>query len=144
MRPHLPRLLGAVLGLLRLHEPRLGAGGLRLPGLRRGVRPLRRRVRQAPGRALQALRGRLPPLRGGVSQDGGVRRDCVGPPTAETTRGTNMADQPKPPADSRDVSREQLAGLLNEDLAREYQAIIAYVIYSQVLKGARYMQIAEE
>ena len=25
---------------------------------------------------------------------------------------------------------------LNEDLAREYQAIIAYVIYSQVLKGA--------
>ena len=34
------------------------------------------------------------------------------------------------------VSREQLIGLLNEDLAREYQAIIAYVVYSQVLKGA--------
>ena len=34
------------------------------------------------------------------------------------------------------VSREQLIELLNEDLAREYQAIIAYVVYSQVLKGA--------
>jgi bacterioferritin len=34
--------------------------------------------------------------------------------------------------------------LLNEDLAREYQAVIAYVVYSQVLKGAAYMAIAEE
>src|SRR3981189_2865756 len=42
------------------------------------------------------------------------------------------------------VSREQFAGLLNEDLAREYQAIIAYVVYSQVLKGAEYMNIAAE
>jgi bacterioferritin len=33
---------------------------------------------------------------------------------------------------------------LNEDLAREYQAIIAYVVYSQVLKGAAYMNIAGE
>ena len=33
------------------------------------------------------------------------------------------------------TSREQLVRLLNEDLAREYQAIIAYVVYSQVLKG---------
>jgi bacterioferritin len=33
---------------------------------------------------------------------------------------------------------------LNEDLAREYQAIIAYVNYSQVLKGAEYMSIATE
>ena len=33
------------------------------------------------------------------------------------------------------VSRDRLADLLNEDLAREYQAIIAYVVYSQVLKG---------
>jgi len=37
-----------------------------------------------------------------------------------------------------------LIELLNEDLAREYQAVIAYVIYSQVLKGAQYMAIAEE
>lgn len=42
------------------------------------------------------------------------------------------------------VTREQLIELLNEDLAREYQAIIAYVVYSQVLKGAEYMTIAKE
>jgi len=41
-------------------------------------------------------------------------------------------------------SREQLVADLNEDLAREYQAIIAYVVYSQVLKGAEYMAIAAE
>lgn len=41
-----------------------------------------------------------------------------------------------------EVSRERLAELLNEDLEREYQAIIAYVVYSQVLKGAAYMDIA--
>ena len=42
------------------------------------------------------------------------------------------------------VSREKLAALLNEDLSREYQAIIAYVVYSQVLKGAEYMSIADQ
>jgi bacterioferritin len=42
------------------------------------------------------------------------------------------------------ISREELIRLLNEDLAREYQAIIAYVVYSQVLKGAEYMNIAKE
>src|SRR6201991_1386608 len=42
------------------------------------------------------------------------------------------------------ISRKELAKLLNEDLAREYQAIIAYVVYSQVLKGAEYMNIADE
>jgi len=42
------------------------------------------------------------------------------------------------------VAREQLVALLNEDLSREYQAIIAYVVYSQVLKGAAYMNIAAE
>ena len=42
------------------------------------------------------------------------------------------------------ITREALVDLLNEDLAREYQAIIAYVVYSQVLKGAEYMSIAEE
>lgn len=42
------------------------------------------------------------------------------------------------------VTREELIELLNEDLAREYQAIIAYVIYSKMLKGAAYMQIAAE
>jgi len=42
------------------------------------------------------------------------------------------------------MTRESLIDALNEDLAREYQAIIAYVNYSQVLKGAAYMNIAEE
>ena len=42
------------------------------------------------------------------------------------------------------MSREKLIDLLNEDLAREYQAVIAYVVYSQVLKGAEYMKIAGE
>jgi bacterioferritin len=42
------------------------------------------------------------------------------------------------------ITREKLIELLNEDLSREYQAIIAYVVYSQVLKGAEYMNIAEE
>lgn len=42
------------------------------------------------------------------------------------------------------ITREALINALNEDLAREYQAIIAYVNYSQVLKGAAYMNIAGE
>ena len=45
---------------------------------------------------------------------------------------------------SQDVTREKLIDLLNEDLEREYQAIISYVVYSQVLKGAQYMNIAAE
>jgi bacterioferritin len=46
--------------------------------------------------------------------------------------------------DSTAVTRDDLIKGLNEDLAREYQAIIAYVVYSQVLKGAQYMNIAKE
>ncbi len=42
------------------------------------------------------------------------------------------------------TSRKELIASLNEDLAREYQAIIAYVVYSQTLKGAAYMAIAKE
>ena len=42
------------------------------------------------------------------------------------------------------LTRQQLVARLNEDLEREYQAIIAYVVYSQVLKGAEYMAIAKE
>src|SRR5436309_4427977 len=49
-----------------------------------------------------------------------------------------------PEQESNEISRDRLAELLNEDLAREYQAIIAYVVYSQVLKGAEYMSIAKE
>jgi bacterioferritin len=42
------------------------------------------------------------------------------------------------------ITREELINLLNEDLSREYQAVIAYVQYSQVIKGAAYMHIASE
>ncbi len=43
-----------------------------------------------------------------------------------------------------EISRDDLINLLNEDLAGEYQAIISYVVYSQVLSGAEYMNIAGE
>jgi bacterioferritin len=55
-----------------------------------------------------------------------------------------MADKQTGNGNTAEISREELIDLLNEDLAREYQAIIAYVVYSQVLKGAQYMNIAEE
>jgi len=52
--------------------------------------------------------------------------------------------QAKSSSSGATVTRERLAELLNEDLSREYQAIIAYVVYSQVLKGAEYMDIADQ
>lgn len=42
------------------------------------------------------------------------------------------------------ITREQMVKLLNEDLAREYQAIIAYTVYSQIIKGAKFIAIAAE
>ena len=35
---------------------------------------------------------------------------------------------------------EELVNGLQEDLSREYQAIIAYTVYSNVLKGAQWME----
>jgi len=55
-----------------------------------------------------------------------------------------MADRSASQGNTPAVSREKLIEFLNEDLSREYQAIIAYVVYSQVLKGAAYMNIAQE
>jgi bacterioferritin len=46
--------------------------------------------------------------------------------------------------DKTRISRKQMVDLLNEDLAREYHAIIAYVIYSQTMKGAEYNHFAQE
>jgi bacterioferritin len=46
--------------------------------------------------------------------------------------------------ETQPITREQLVDLLNQDLQREFQAVIAYVNYSQVLKGAQYMNIASE
>jgi bacterioferritin len=49
-----------------------------------------------------------------------------------------------PNTEEKRITREKFIDALNEDLSREYQAIIAYVNYSQVLKGAAYMNIADE
>jgi bacterioferritin len=61
-------------------------------------------------------------------------------------RGDSTGDSimAQPVSAEAPVSRQRLIELLNEDLSREYQAIIAYVVYSQVLKGAQYMKIADE
>src|SRR6266542_4857872 len=45
---------------------------------------------------------------------------------------------------SSPITRDEMVRLLNEDLAREFQAIIAYVAYSQTMKGAKYQHIARE
>lgn len=42
------------------------------------------------------------------------------------------------------ITRKRMVELLNQDLAREFQAIIAYTVYSQTLKGAAYTDIARE
>jgi bacterioferritin len=47
-------------------------------------------------------------------------------------------------APHEEVTREGLIALLNEDLAREYQAVISYVVYSQTIRGAQYMNVAAE
>ena len=52
--------------------------------------------------------------------------------------------EPKSTTNQVDITRDRLAELLNEDLSREYQAIIGYVVYSQVLTGAQYMDIAAQ
>jgi bacterioferritin len=55
-----------------------------------------------------------------------------------------MTESKAPSKSDSQISRKDLIAALNEDLSREYQAIIAYVVYSQVLKGAEYMNIAGE
>ena len=55
-----------------------------------------------------------------------------------------MARQSSDSDMSQSVTRDDLVALLNDDLAREYQAIISYVVYSQAIKGAQYMNIAAE
>ena len=42
------------------------------------------------------------------------------------------------------ITVKELIDALNEDLSREYQAIIAYTVYSSVLSGAQWMNIAAE
>src|SRR6185436_457199 len=82
-----------------------------------------------------APRGASPPARADTAAPG---RDFAAIP-----RGRERSAMAKKNKNSKS-GREQLVADLNEDLAREYQAIIAYVVYSQVLKGAEYMAIAAE
>lgn len=67
-------------------------------------------------------------------------------PPVTPTRNTagNTGNGAAQPGYTAPISREQLIANLNEDLAREYQAIIAYTVYSQVISGAEYMTIAKE
>ena len=62
----------------------------------------------------------------------------------QTSRAAGVAERAAKGDGAATVTREELVRLLNEDLAREYQAVIAYVVYSQVIKGAQYMSIASE
>lgn len=55
-----------------------------------------------------------------------------------------MSDAKTSTAKPTNVTREQLIAGLQEDLAREYKAIIQYVIFSQKLDTAQYMNIADE
>ena len=59
---------------------------------------------------------------------------------ARHNRSANLHSMKK----SSPLSREKMVRLLNEDLAREFQAIIAYVVYSQTMKGAKFQHIAGE
>jgi bacterioferritin len=60
------------------------------------------------------------------------------------SKDKDRSSAPNAGATNSTLTRKKLIDLLNEDLAREFQAIIAYVNYSQVLKGAAYMNIAAE
>jgi bacterioferritin len=64
---------------------------------------------------------------------------CSSPPCIHNRRARLTLMKNTPP-----ITREEMVRLLNEDLAREYQAIIAYVVYSQSMKGAKYQHIAKE
>src|SRR5437899_6712990 len=63
---------------------------------------------------------------------------------AGKTATTTAIPEATSPNGAPTITRQRLAELLTEDLAREYQAIIGYIVYSQVLKGAAYMDIADK
>lgn len=60
--------------------------------------------------------------------------------SSQDSSGSNGSARPN----DETITRERLIELLNEDLQREYQAVIAYVVYSQAIKGAEFMTIAKE
>lgn len=70
--------------------------------------------------------------------------DLAGLQLISPLKGHEMAQEQTNTQSGDLITRERLIELLNEDLAREYQAIIAYTVYSQVITGAKYMTIAAE
>jgi bacterioferritin len=68
----------------------------------------------------------------------------ISPPDSKRRCNGDEMTTSKDSSSKTGLTRHKLIELLNEDLAREFQAIIAYVNYSQVLKGAAYMNIAAE
>ncbi len=79
-----------------------------------------------------------PPTQRRPANQSGSNRSDNGAQSSRAEGGVEVGDH------AVNISRAELIRLLNEDLAREYQAIIAYTVYSQVLKGAEYMNIARE
>src|SRR5215469_10400213 len=72
------------------------------------------------------------------------QRQPEGRKNSLSSRGETGMAEIKTEATEVEITRERLAELLNEDLSREYQAIISYVVYSQVLTGAEYTDIAAQ
>jgi bacterioferritin len=72
------------------------------------------------------------------------KKEAKAAAAATSTAAPSATSTPSAPVAAGAMTRKKLIDLLNEDLAREFQAIIAYVNYSQVLKGAAYMNIADE
>src|SRR4029079_2820860 len=68
----------------------------------------------------------------------------VEPAAVSNILGGPVPPKKTPQQNDASITRDDLIEALNEDLSREYQAIIAYVVYSQVIKGAQYMSIAAE
>lgn len=58
------------------------------------------------------------------------------------TRNRQQASRHAAPV--KEVTREKLIDLLNEDLAREYQAVIAYVVYSAIAEDIRHILVQEQ
>jgi bacterioferritin len=70
---------------------------------------------------------------------------CVPGEQPDTCLSPNQFKQLKKyMSEDYNISRERMVELLNGDLSREYQAIIAYTIYSQTIKGAAFNNIASE
>jgi bacterioferritin len=63
---------------------------------------------------------------------------------AERERVPGKEKMPEPKFERNEDAIRALVNALNDDLSREYQAIIAYTVYSNVLSGAQWMQIAAE